>query len=63
MMVFGCAPLLVFAGGLEAGVARAPEWVLSQGVKLAVAGVFGLLFVAYVALLGWGRHARQGVAE
>jgi uncharacterized membrane protein SpoIIM required for sporulation len=63
LMVFGCAPLLIFAGGLEAGVARAPERVLSQGVKLAVAGVFALLFVAYVVLLGWGRHATRGVAE
>jgi hypothetical protein len=52
-MLFGSVPLLAVAGCLEAGVSRAPDWFLSKGLKLAVAGVFGLLFLAYVALLGW----------
>ena len=39
------------------GVARAPSWFLGSGLKLAVAGVFGVLFVTYVALLG-GKEAR-----
>ncbi|HKI37208.1 MAG TPA: stage II sporulation protein M [Gemmataceae bacterium] len=56
-LVGGCLPLLAFAGLLEAGVARAPDWVLSSGLKLTVAGVFALLFVAYVSLLGWGKKA------
>lgn len=56
LLVGGCVPLLTVAGGLEAGVARAPDWVLSSGVKLAVAGVFAVLFAAYVFLLGWGKQ-------
>jgi uncharacterized membrane protein SpoIIM required for sporulation len=52
-LLAGCIPLMAVAGMLEAGVARAPDWFLSSGLKLAVAGVFGLLFVAYVLLLGW----------
>jgi hypothetical protein len=48
------------AAALEAGVARAPDWFLGKGIKLAVAGVFGLLFFMYVLLLGWGRRAAQG---
>jgi uncharacterized membrane protein SpoIIM required for sporulation len=59
LLLFGCLPLLAMAACLEAGVARAPDWFLNKGVKLAVAGVFGLLFLAYVVLLGWGRAARQ----
>jgi hypothetical protein len=43
-------PLLAVAAVLEAGVARAPDWFLSSGLKLAVAGVFALLFTAYVLL-------------
>jgi hypothetical protein len=57
-MLFGCVPLLAVAACLEAGVARAPDWFLSRGLKLAVAGVFVLLFLAYVLLLGWGRPSR-----
>jgi uncharacterized membrane protein SpoIIM required for sporulation len=56
LLVAGCFPLLAVAALLEAGVARAPEWFLHSGLKLAVAGVFGVLFVAYVFLLGWGER-------
>jgi uncharacterized membrane protein SpoIIM required for sporulation len=63
LLVAGCLPLLAVAALLEAGVARAPDWFLGSGLKLAVAGMFGLLFVAYVALGGWGTilpsHAGQ----
>ena len=51
-LVWGCVPLLALAAILEAGVARAPEQFISSGLKLAVAGVFGLLFLAYVLLPG-----------
>jgi uncharacterized membrane protein SpoIIM required for sporulation len=62
-LVTGCVPLLAVAAVLEAGVARAPDWFLGRGIKLAVAGVFGLLFLAYVLLLGWRRPARgEGAA-
>jgi uncharacterized membrane protein SpoIIM required for sporulation len=54
-MLFGCIPLLAVAACLEAGVARAPDWFLGKGLKLAVAGIFALLFLTYVLLLGWGR--------
>jgi uncharacterized membrane protein SpoIIM required for sporulation len=57
LLVSGCVPLLAVAGILEAGVARAPEWVFSSGFKLAVAGVFAVLFGVYVFLLGWGKKA------
>ncbi len=62
LLVSGCVPLLAVAALLEAGVARAPEWLLSSGLKLAAAGVFALLFAAYVGLLGWKRPlaARAG---
>jgi uncharacterized membrane protein SpoIIM required for sporulation len=64
LLVAGCVPLLVAAAGLEAGVARAPDWFLSGGVKLAVAGVVGTLFVAYVALFGRGKaRAAAEVAD
>jgi uncharacterized membrane protein SpoIIM required for sporulation len=53
LLLFGSVPLLALAGCLEAGVARAPDWFISKGAKLAVAGVFGLLFLAYVLVLGW----------
>lgn len=59
LLLFGCVPLLAVAAALEAGVARAPDWFLTRGVKLAVAGVFGLLFLAYIVLLGWGRPAAR----
>jgi uncharacterized membrane protein SpoIIM required for sporulation len=59
LMLFGCVPLLAVAACLEVGVARAPDWFLNKGLKLAVAGVFALLFLAYILLLGWGRTARR----
>jgi uncharacterized membrane protein SpoIIM required for sporulation len=54
----GCFPLLVAAAILEAGVARAPDRFIDSGLKLAVAGVFGLLFALYVLLVGW-RYASK----
>jgi uncharacterized membrane protein SpoIIM required for sporulation len=57
LLVSGCFPLLIVAGILEAGVARAPEWFLASGIKLAVAGVFATLFLIYTLLLGWGKAA------
>ncbi len=59
LLLFGCVPLLAVAACLEAGVARAPDWFLTKGLKLAFAGVFGLLFLAYVLLLGWSRKGEQ----
>lgn len=56
LLLFGCVPLLAVAACLEAGVARAPDWFLTKGLKLAFAGVVGLLFLAYILLLGWGRR-------
>ncbi len=53
LLVAGCFPLLIVAAILEAVVARAPERYLDSGFKLAVAGVFALLFAGYVLLLGW----------
>ncbi len=55
-LVGGCVPLLAVAAFLEAVVARAPEALLDSGLKLVVAGFFALLFVAYLALVGWGRQ-------
>jgi uncharacterized membrane protein SpoIIM required for sporulation len=55
-LVAGCVPLLAVAAVLEAGVARAPDWFLGRGVKLAVAGVAALAFLAYVLLPGWRRR-------
>jgi uncharacterized membrane protein SpoIIM required for sporulation len=55
LLASGCVPLLAVAAVLEAGVARAPDWYVTRGVKLAVAGVFAVLFLAYVLLLGWRR--------
>jgi uncharacterized membrane protein SpoIIM required for sporulation len=57
-LVVGCVPLLAAAGVLEAGVARAPDWFLESGLKLAVASLFALLFVSYLVFLGWGRTGR-----
>jgi uncharacterized membrane protein SpoIIM required for sporulation len=57
LLVSGCFPLLIVAGILEAGVARAPEWFLASGIKLAVAGVFAVVFLIYTLLLGWGKGA------
>ncbi|HEV3261047.1 MAG TPA: stage II sporulation protein M [Gemmataceae bacterium] len=59
LLVSGCFPLLAVAAILEAGVARAPYRVMDSGFKLAVAGVFGLLFVAYVLLPGWRKPAAR----
>jgi hypothetical protein len=39
-------------------VARAPDWVLDSGLKLAIAGVIGLAFLTYVTLFGWGWKPR-----
>jgi uncharacterized membrane protein SpoIIM required for sporulation len=55
LLACGCVPLLAVAAILEAGVARAPDWFFGKGLKLAVAGFFALLFLAYVLLLGWRR--------
>jgi uncharacterized membrane protein SpoIIM required for sporulation len=63
MLVSGCLPLLAVAALLEAGVARAPDWFLGRGLKLAVAGVFALLFLAYLLLLGWRRPASEVQTE
>jgi len=57
LLLLGCVPLLAVAACLEAGVARAPDWFLGKGLKLAVAGIFALLFLAYILLLGWGKRA------
>jgi uncharacterized membrane protein SpoIIM required for sporulation len=51
-LVAGAVPLLAVAGLLEAGVARAPDVLLDSGVKLAVAAVAAVGFVAYLTLLG-----------
>jgi uncharacterized membrane protein SpoIIM required for sporulation len=61
LLLFGCVPLLAMAAILEAGVARAPDWFLNHGLKLACAGLFALLFLAYILLLGWGQ--RRGRAR
>jgi uncharacterized membrane protein SpoIIM required for sporulation len=55
LLVVGCFPLLIMAAILEAGVARAPEQLLGNGIKLAVAGVFAVVFAVYTLLLGWGK--------
>jgi uncharacterized membrane protein SpoIIM required for sporulation len=57
LLVAGCVPLIFAAAFLETLVARAPEWFLSSGLKLTVAGVMSVLFAAYVLLVGWGRWA------
>jgi uncharacterized membrane protein SpoIIM required for sporulation len=62
LLLFGCLPLLAVAACLEAGVARAPDWFLNRGLKLVVAGAFGLLFLAYILLLGW-RWPTAGESE
>ena len=51
-LVAGAAPLLLAAAFLEAGVARAPGWLLGDWLKLAVAGGVGFAFVAYLAFVG-----------
>jgi uncharacterized membrane protein SpoIIM required for sporulation len=57
VLVAGAIPLLAVAAFLEAVVARAPDWYLDSGFKLAVAALFGLLFLAYLLLPGWRRKA------
>jgi uncharacterized membrane protein SpoIIM required for sporulation len=57
VLVAGCFPLLAVAALLEAVVARAPDWYLDSGFKLAVAALFGMLFLAYLLLPGWRRKA------
>jgi uncharacterized membrane protein SpoIIM required for sporulation len=56
LLAAGCVPLLAAAAILEAGVARAPDWFVGRGVKLAVASVVGLSFAAYVLLPGWRKR-------
>jgi uncharacterized membrane protein SpoIIM required for sporulation len=58
-LVSGCFPLLAAAAVLEAGVARAPEALLSSYLKLAVAALFASLFAAYVLFFGWGRTGAE----
>jgi uncharacterized membrane protein SpoIIM required for sporulation len=60
LLLSGAVPLLVCAGVIEAGVARAPDWVLTSGFKLTVAGVVSLSFLAYVTLFGWGWRPPTG---
>jgi uncharacterized membrane protein SpoIIM required for sporulation len=57
-LVSGCIPLMAVAAVLEAGVARAPDTFLGSGLKLAVAGVVGLLFALYILLPGWRWHRK-----
>jgi uncharacterized membrane protein SpoIIM required for sporulation len=52
-LVSGCVPLLAAAAVLEAVVARAPDALLNSGFKLVVAGLFGVVFVTYILLVGW----------
>ncbi len=56
LLVSGAVPLLAVAGLLEAGVARAPDWLFPSMLKLTVACVFGVLFLVYTLLLGWGKN-------
>jgi uncharacterized membrane protein SpoIIM required for sporulation len=62
LLVSGCVPLLLVAAVLEAYVARAPDWFISGGAKLVMAGVFGLLFAAYVCLGGRRVPVEEGSA-
>jgi uncharacterized membrane protein SpoIIM required for sporulation len=56
LLVSGAIPLLVVAGLLEAGVARASDRFFSSMTKLTVAGVFAVFFLVYTLLIGWGRN-------
>jgi uncharacterized membrane protein SpoIIM required for sporulation len=58
----GILPLLTAAAIIEAGVARAPDTVISSGAKLIVAGVVFVLFVVHILLFGWGKRARSAAA-
>ncbi|HEV3116809.1 MAG TPA: stage II sporulation protein M [Gemmataceae bacterium] len=62
-LVAGCIPLLAAAALLEAGVARAPDWFIGSGLKLAVAGIFGVIFVAYMVLAGRGKRGEHYVGR
>jgi uncharacterized membrane protein SpoIIM required for sporulation len=53
LLLAGIFPLLVAAGVLEAGVARAADELFSAWAKLTVAATVGLLFLAYTVLVGW----------
>jgi uncharacterized membrane protein SpoIIM required for sporulation len=55
LLVSGALSLLVVAAIVEAGVARAPNWVFDSAFKLLVASCIGLSFAAYILLLGWSR--------
>src|SRR5262249_15640803 len=57
-LAFGCFPLMIIAGTLEMGVARAPQRFLGNEFKLAVAGVFALVFLTYLFLFGWERRTK-----
>jgi uncharacterized membrane protein SpoIIM required for sporulation len=57
LLAAGCVPLLIAAAVLEAGVARAPDWFISRGAKLAVASVVAFLFASYVLVPGWRKRA------
>jgi len=61
-LVAGCVPLLLAAAFLEAVVARAPAWMLGNDLKLAVAGLVLLGFMAYVLLPGWKGQAQEQTA-
>ncbi|HVS35340.1 MAG TPA: stage II sporulation protein M [Gemmataceae bacterium] len=56
LLVSGAVPLLAVAGLLEAGVARAPDWIFPTWVKLTVACAFAVVFLVYTLLLGWGKN-------
>jgi uncharacterized membrane protein SpoIIM required for sporulation len=56
LLAAGCVPLLATAAVLEAGVARAPDWFIGRGAKLAVASVVALLFGAYVLAPRWRKR-------
>ena len=61
-LVGGAIPLLAVAALLEAVVARAPDDYLDSGLKLAVAALFGLIFLAFLLLPGW-RTRRPGFVD
>jgi uncharacterized membrane protein SpoIIM required for sporulation len=59
MLLSGIFPLLIMAGVLEAGVARAADEYISPWMKLGVAGIFGLLFLVYTLLMGWWTRVEE----
>ncbi len=58
----GILPLLTAAAIIEAGVARAPDTVISSGLKLAVAGVVFVVFVVHILLFGWRKRTRTSAS-